>query len=212
MLSEMPYPGSGRSVSAELTDAIAKIGENMNLRRAATIEVNDGVVGSYVHNAVQARHGQARHHRRPRIDRRQGCAGRARQAARDAHRQHQSAVGVARRHRSGQWWPASARSSPSRPGNPASRPRSSTRWSRAGCASSTRKSRSWRRPSSSTARPRSPTSIKEAEKDVGAPIKVTSFVRYALGEGIDEGRDRLCGRSGRDRRRRPAAGACQVTF
>jgi elongation factor Ts len=52
-LAEMPYPGSGRSVSAELTDAIAKIGENMNLRRAAVIEVRDGVVGAYVHNTVK---------------------------------------------------------------------------------------------------------------------------------------------------------------
>ncbi|MBK8082928.1 MAG: elongation factor Ts [Devosia sp.] len=53
-LSEMPYPGSGRSVSAELTDAIAKIGENMNLRRTAVISVADGVIGSYVHNTVKA--------------------------------------------------------------------------------------------------------------------------------------------------------------
>jgi elongation factor Ts len=53
VLSEMPYPGTGRSVSAELTDAIAKIGENMNLRRSAMIEVSDGVVGSYVHNTVK---------------------------------------------------------------------------------------------------------------------------------------------------------------
>jgi elongation factor Ts len=52
-LAEMPYPGSGRSVTAELTDAIAKIGENMNLRRAAVIEVKDGVIGSYVHNTVK---------------------------------------------------------------------------------------------------------------------------------------------------------------
>ena len=53
VLSEMPYPGSGRSVSGELTDAIAKIGENMNLRRAAVVEVSDGVVGHYVHNSVK---------------------------------------------------------------------------------------------------------------------------------------------------------------
>jgi elongation factor Ts len=53
VLSEMPYPGSGRSVAAELTDAIAKIGENMNLRRSALIEVTDGVVGTYMHNAVK---------------------------------------------------------------------------------------------------------------------------------------------------------------
>lgn len=52
-LSEMPYPGTGRSASAELTDAIAKIGENMNLRRTSTIVVSDGVIGTYVHNSVK---------------------------------------------------------------------------------------------------------------------------------------------------------------
>ncbi|MFD2649545.1 translation elongation factor Ts [Devosia albogilva] len=52
-LGEMPFPGSGHSVSAELTEAIAKIGENMNLRRTALVEVTDGVVESYVHNAVK---------------------------------------------------------------------------------------------------------------------------------------------------------------
>jgi elongation factor Ts len=52
-LAEMPFPGTGRSVAAELTDAIAKIGENMNLRRSAVISVTDGVVGSYVHNTVK---------------------------------------------------------------------------------------------------------------------------------------------------------------
>ena len=52
-LGEMPFPGSGRSVSGELTDAIAKIGENMTLRRVDVISVSDGVVGSYVHNTVK---------------------------------------------------------------------------------------------------------------------------------------------------------------
>jgi elongation factor Ts len=53
-LGEMPFPGSGHSVSAELTEAIAKIGENMNLRRTESVSVSDGVVESYVHNAVKA--------------------------------------------------------------------------------------------------------------------------------------------------------------
>ena len=52
-LAEMPFPGTGRSVAGELTDAIAKIGENMNLRRSAVIEVKDGAIGSYVHNSVK---------------------------------------------------------------------------------------------------------------------------------------------------------------
>lgn len=53
-LGEMPFPGTGHSVSAELTEAISKIGENMNLRRTQTVEVSDGVVESYVHNAVKS--------------------------------------------------------------------------------------------------------------------------------------------------------------
>lgn len=52
-LGEMPFPGTGHSVSAELTEAIAKIGENMNLRRTQTVSVSDGVVESYIHNAVK---------------------------------------------------------------------------------------------------------------------------------------------------------------
>ncbi|MBS3848176.1 translation elongation factor Ts [Devosia sp. J2-20] len=53
-LGEMPFPGAGHSVSAELNEAIAKIGENMNLRRTEVVSVTDGVVESYVHNAVKA--------------------------------------------------------------------------------------------------------------------------------------------------------------
>jgi len=46
------YPGTGRTVAEELTNAIATIGENMSLRRAASMSVTDGVVASYIHNAV----------------------------------------------------------------------------------------------------------------------------------------------------------------
>ncbi|MCS6759513.1 MAG: translation elongation factor Ts, partial [Candidatus Devosia euplotis] len=52
-LAEMPFPGTGNSVSTELSEAIAKIGENMNLRRTEIVSVSDGVVGSYIHNAVK---------------------------------------------------------------------------------------------------------------------------------------------------------------
>lgn len=53
VLAEMPYPGTGHSVAGELTDAIAKIGENMNLRRCAVVTVKNGVIGNYVHNTVK---------------------------------------------------------------------------------------------------------------------------------------------------------------
>ncbi|WP_404404194.1 translation elongation factor Ts [Pelagibacterium halotolerans] len=51
-LADADYPGTGRTLSGELTEAIAKIGENMTLRRAAVLEVGEGVIGSYVHSAV----------------------------------------------------------------------------------------------------------------------------------------------------------------
>jgi len=40
------------TVETAISDAIATIGENMTLRRAAALEVGKGVVSSYVHNAV----------------------------------------------------------------------------------------------------------------------------------------------------------------
>ncbi len=50
-LGAVDYPEGG-SVAEKLTDNIAKIGENQSLRRAAVLEVNQGAVVSYVHNAV----------------------------------------------------------------------------------------------------------------------------------------------------------------
>jgi elongation factor Ts len=40
------------TVENAISDAIATIGENMSLRRAAALEVKQGVVSSYIHNAV----------------------------------------------------------------------------------------------------------------------------------------------------------------
>jgi len=47
-----PFPGTGRDIQGELTNLIATIGENMSLRRAASLSVSDGVVVAYTHNAV----------------------------------------------------------------------------------------------------------------------------------------------------------------
>lgn len=46
------YPGTGRTVAEELTNLVATIGENMNLRRAERLSVNEGVVISYVHTPL----------------------------------------------------------------------------------------------------------------------------------------------------------------
>lgn len=43
---------NGRTVQDEVTQLIATIGENMQLRRAARLSVDEGVVSTYVHNAV----------------------------------------------------------------------------------------------------------------------------------------------------------------
>ena len=44
--------GGDKSVADTLTDAIATIGENMTLRRAAKLSVGKGVVATYMHNAA----------------------------------------------------------------------------------------------------------------------------------------------------------------
>ncbi len=46
------YPASGKPVGDTIKDAVATIGENMNLRRSASLSVEDGVVATYIHNGV----------------------------------------------------------------------------------------------------------------------------------------------------------------
>ncbi len=51
-LKKLPFPNSDRTVDQELSNNIATIGENMNIRRAEYIDVSEGVLVSYVHNSV----------------------------------------------------------------------------------------------------------------------------------------------------------------
>jgi elongation factor Ts len=51
-LKAASYPETGRTVQEELTQLIATVGENMNLRRVTLLSVPHGAVVSYVHNAV----------------------------------------------------------------------------------------------------------------------------------------------------------------
>ncbi len=51
-LKAASYPNTDRTVEEELTHMIATIGENMNLRRAARLTIENGVISSYVHNAL----------------------------------------------------------------------------------------------------------------------------------------------------------------
>jgi len=45
-------PMSGSTVDATLKELVAKIGENMSVRRATALSVSEGVVATYVHNAA----------------------------------------------------------------------------------------------------------------------------------------------------------------
>ncbi len=47
-----PMEEGGATVGEMLTQLVAKIGENLSVRRAAALAVSPGVVASYVHNAV----------------------------------------------------------------------------------------------------------------------------------------------------------------
>ncbi len=51
-LKKAAYPNSGKTVEEELTHLVATIGENMALRRAAYLDVSQGVVIPYIHNAA----------------------------------------------------------------------------------------------------------------------------------------------------------------
>jgi elongation factor Ts len=53
-LKAAPYPGTRHSVQDELTRLIATIGENMHIRRAKRLEVKEGAVATYTHNAIRA--------------------------------------------------------------------------------------------------------------------------------------------------------------
>ncbi len=51
-VSAATYAASGKSVEDTIKDAIGTIGENLTLRRAAALSVDEGVVATYIHNGV----------------------------------------------------------------------------------------------------------------------------------------------------------------
>jgi elongation factor Ts len=52
-LKAAPYPGSERNVADELVHLVATIGENMTVRRVAVVEAPGGVAASYIHGALK---------------------------------------------------------------------------------------------------------------------------------------------------------------
>jgi elongation factor Ts len=51
-LKAMQLPGEGLTVAEKLTQLVATIGENMQLRRVAKLSISNGAIAAYMHNAV----------------------------------------------------------------------------------------------------------------------------------------------------------------
>ena len=83
-LTAKPMPGEGKTVADKLTDLIATIGENMSLRRMATLSAGNRRRGVLCPQRPGPGPRQDRRPRRAGVDGRQGEAGRPRQADRHA--------------------------------------------------------------------------------------------------------------------------------
>lgn len=57
-LKAMAYPGTDKSVADHVAAMIATIGENMNVRRTASLSAGTGVVASYIHNQATPKTGK----------------------------------------------------------------------------------------------------------------------------------------------------------
>jgi len=53
-LKATAYPGEDRNVEEQLTHMISTVGENMGLRRMSVLNVDSGVIASYMHNAISS--------------------------------------------------------------------------------------------------------------------------------------------------------------
>ena len=89
------------TVAESISDTIAKIGENMTLRRAASVSVGKGVIGNYVHASVTDGLGRIGVLVGLEFERQDRRTGRARPPAGDAHRLDQPDFGRSRGRRSG---------------------------------------------------------------------------------------------------------------
>jgi len=172
------------SVATAIADTIAKIGENMSLRRAAALSAGTGVIASYVHNSVDEGLGKIG------VIVALESSGKAEPLARfgrmiamhvaASNPQALDAAGLApdvvRREREVLADKYKAQGKP---------PQVVDKIVESGLKTFYKEvclldQEFIHAPDKSVAQ-----AIKEAEVGVGSPIKVTGFVRYALGEGID---------------------------
>ena len=175
------------TVETAIADAIATIGENMTLRRAASLEVGKGVVSSYVHNAVIEGAGKMG------VIVALEFAGKADELAALGKQlaMHVAATNPQALDPAG-LDPAAVKREKERArrqipsaGQARERDRKDRRVWFEDLLQGSLPARAGLDPRASTAGKSVAQALKEAEGKVGAPIKVTGFLRYALGEGIE---------------------------
>ena len=187
-IAAAPFPGTGRDVQGELTNLIATIGENMTLRRAASLSVSDGVVVAYMHNAVAPDLGKIGVLVALESTGDKAKLARARQAARHARGRRQPAVADRGRPRQGRV---------ERERAVLAEKAGQTRQGRRHHRQDGRRRPAQVPPGGRAARAglrhrrqdQGPKVVDEAAKEVGAPVRLAGFLRFALGEGIEKKSD-----------------------
>ncbi len=172
------------TVADAIGDTIAKVGENMTLRRAASLEVKQGAIGSYVHNSVSDGLGKigviVALESSGKAD---ALAGIGRQLAMHIASSNPQAVdpsgldpAVVEREKNVL---AEKFKQQGKPANVIDKIVES------GLKTFYKEATLLEQPFIFDDKKSVAQALKEAEKDAGGPIKVTGFVRYALGEGIE---------------------------
>jgi len=172
------------TITDAINDTIAKVGENMTLRRAASLEVKQGAIGSYVHNIVSDGLGKigviVALESSGKAD---ALAGIGRQLAMHVASANPQAVdpsgldpAVVEREKNVL---ADKFKAQGKPANVIDKIVES------GLKTFYKEATLLEQPFIFDDKKSVAQALKEAEKDVGGAIKVAGFVRYALGEGIE---------------------------
>jgi elongation factor Ts len=173
------------TVAEAINDTIAKVGENMTLRRAASLAVKQGVIGSYVHNSVSDGLGKIGVIVALESGGKSDALGAlGRQVAMHVASANPLAVdasgldpAVVEREKNVL---ADKFKQQGKPANVIDKIVES------GLKTFYKESTLLEQPFIFDDKKSVAQALKEAEKDVGAAVKVTGFVRYALGEGIEK--------------------------
>ena len=182
-LRAAPYQGSGPSIADKLSEMVATIGENMNVRRTAMLSVDQGVIGSYLHNQIAPGLGKIGVLVAVEIIGKPGEARRFRPAARDAHRGDQPGRARPIRGLPGGVGAREAILAEKNAGKPAN---VLQRIFESGLKSFAKDHTLLEQAYVHDGTKSVAQALKEAEAQSGAPPRILGFVRFQLGEGIEK--------------------------